>query len=1114
MENINAVRRAANRLREKIDPRFQQMTASEVLIRTLADQELTVDEVAADDDVLAGGLGVLKRKYQTIFVSKALPTDEKAEVIAHEIAHFVIHLENEVRIERAYAAPGAGDPVQRVEAYSKRERREAQANTFARELLLPRRLARRLFQEGLRAAEIATALGLKLETVYQQLADSLLLPEPAEPKQKVARAPQELDESQHTAAMHIGSPFLLEAGPGTGKTNTMVERIVWLLGEKHSTADEVLALTFSNKAAEEIADRVERAVGPEAVNIWTGTFHAFGLELLRKHHERFNLPPDPRLIDTSEAINLLEDALPALPIVHMQNLFEPALALRDILRTISRAKDELVGPDDYYELAEEMMRVTDRNDSAAWKAAEKCKEVALVYRHYQRILESIQAVDYGDLIRLPAVKMQSDPSFQALLAAKFKWVHVDEYQDINRASAMMVKGVVGEGERLWVVGDARQSIYRFRGASSRNMARFTRDYPQGIRGQLKVNYRSTEPIVSTFKSFGARMLVSAYALPLDLRAYRGEAPSRPSTSIGADPAGEIDLLAGNIRELEREGVPLRDQAVIARTNGALATLGSELEARGIPVLYIGPLFDRPEVRDLLSLLSLIVHDGSSVFRVGGFPEYGLRAPELARVIQEATSREITVRELLDRQIEVTGLDQKSLRSLAILSSQIAGYGPGSTPWFVLMDYLFNRSDYVATVLSGQMPSDDVRRAAVRQLIEALRTMPLRGSKAPIVRGLERIRHLVLLSDDRELRRLPDEMQDIDGVNLMTIHASKGLEFDAVHLPQLTRRAIPAANRPDACPPVAGMIAENVEVDAHEAEEECLFFVALSRAKSYLKLYRPSMSGGKNSNPSKFLDRLPISTAHGPAPLRRIFPQSGLEPISDMDVPATLTAADIEAFERCPRRFFYDRVAGLGGSMARSAYLQAHGCILAVVDAARAADAPLTSDEMRQIFERAWNETKLPGHPFEKPYRDLVERMLGNLTPTLLSAAKAKSFVVSVRGRDINVAADFVRGPAESPTLTVVRSGKRSSSEADRISYSLLLEGAQMEYGARFRLETFHVIDGTAGPVDQTPVKKGNRVTAAKDAVKAMEDGLYPAIRSDFQCPRCKHFFICPAPQKS
>ncbi|WP_326912931.1 UvrD-helicase domain-containing protein [Rhizobium johnstonii] len=1113
MESISSVRQAALLLRSKIDEQFSDLPAPRVIELALGERRLIVEGVEPADPVLAGGLGVLKRKFNTIFVSSALSKETKNEIIAHEIGHFVVHLESEVRTDENYANDESRDPLRRVDAYSKRERREAQANTFARELLFPRQLARRLFEEGKRAHAIARSLGLNRELVYQQLADALLLPEQPPKIETSQSASRGLNPSQERASDHLGTPFLLEAGPGTGKTKTLVERIVRLISKGLARPDEILALTFSNKAAEEIADRVESATGPAATNIWTGTFHAFGLEVLRKHHNIFGRGQNPRLVDTSEAISLLEDTLPALPIVHMQNLFEPALALRDILRAVSRAKDELVGSAEYMALAQSMLQSTKPTDTDRLIAAKKAQEVALVYEQYEAILAEQKAVDYGDLVMKPALMLAKDESFRQTISNSYKWVLVDEYQDINRASAMLVKGIAGDGERLWAVGDSRQSIYRFRGASTRNMARFGQDYPAGVRDKLETNYRSTKPILSLFQSFGNKMLVSSYALPLDLAPDRsGGVP--PSYVVARDPNDEMGKLAASIRKLERDGVRLNQQAVIARTNGVLADVAEELEARGIPVLYLGPLFDRPEVRDLLSLLSLLVHDGSTLFRVGTFPEYKIPVPDLVRFLAAARSLDCKPLQLLRRVNEVSDISEAARDSFARLASHIEGFDAGTTPWLVLMEYLFERSGYMTSLLNGSGPADATRRVAVRQLVDALRTMPLTGSKSPIARGLQRVRHLVLLSDDRDLRKLPEELAQTDGVHLMTIHASKGLEFEAVHLPQLKRGTIPAANRPDACPPPEGLVADVVEVDAHLAEEECLFFVALSRAKTHLHLYRPATSSGKNSNPSTLLDKISIASSHLDETIERAIPRTPPRRINFPPPPMELTANDIESYESCGRQFYYDKIAELRGSLERGAYLRAHSCLSSVIRAAREARRPLSETEMRGVFETAWQASNIEGHVFEAAYRSLVEGMLQSLMPILAARGEPAGLSIDIGGRKVTATPDSIVTTAGGQVLTTIRRGKISSSEADKISHTIMLEAARLHFGHGFRLETFHLIGGEKNPIDQTDAKRRNRLETTAKALGSIHSGHFPPSPSDFSCPRCRYFFMCPAPDQN
>tara|TARA_R110002124_G_scaffold267777_3_gene435195 strand:+ start:64371 stop:67724 length:3354 start_codon:yes stop_codon:yes gene_type:complete len=1112
VENFSLIRLAANDLREAIDPGMVELQAATIVGRALLERGLDLEELPAGDPTLAGCLGVFNRKYSHVSVQIDLESPTKLEVIAHEIGHEVVHNGDVAMVRKDYGLPGPGDPVLRVEAYGVKERREAQANVFARELLLPRTLARRLFLSGMRARAIAEKTGLNLALVFQQLTDALLLPEPRPPAPTRADKFKKLDESQEYAAGFRGKALLLEAGPGTGKTRTLVERIVRLVQNKEAAPSEILALTFSNKAAGELMDRVGKAVGSPAANIWTSTFHAFGLELLRKHHTLFGLSQDPTLVDGSRAIDMLEEALPALPIIHHQNLFEPAIALREILKAIYRAKDELVCWQRYTELANDMAERADPTNEQAVIAAAKAREVALVYRHYQERLEELKHVDYGDLIMLPALRLRDDADFRAKLQSQYRWIHVDEYQDINRASAVLIKGLAGEGRQLWVVGDARQSIYRFRGASVRNMARFGEDYPEHEKAPLTVNYRSTQRIINTFAGFSRTMKVSDFSLPLNLRPDPEELGEAPSLSVASDVDDEYSRLAASIRELEKGGVPLRAQAVLARSNGALARVGEELEARNIPVLYLGPLFDRSEVRDLLSLLSLLASSGSSLMRVAGLQQYGVSTTDTLKVLAAAKALEMRTTAMLSRLEEVVDLSADGRARLALIATHLAGFSEGSTPWLVLMEYLFERSDYVIGLLQGNTPSADMRRVAVRQLVEALRSMPKGGAgrRTPIARGLARIRHMVLLADERELRRLPDELSDIDGVHLLTVHASKGLEFEAVHLPGLKRGAFPAPNRPDRCPPPDGLIANPVEPDAHEAEEECLFFVAMSRAQSVLRFYRPATSNGKNANPSNYLDRLSLShLTTGQIP--RQAPKPDFAPLKQPSAP-TLTARDIEDYERCPRRFYYERIVGLRGDAVESTYRAAHRCLLQVIDAARESSTPLTEDAITEIFQTAWSESGLVDHVYERPYRELTQTMLSSLRPILARGlGKPVPIVVRLGTTDIEIHPDQVEIGAAGTTLRSIRSGRPSSTEADRLANSLLLKAAEQMHGSRTSVESFHVATGETTSVTQTPAKLRNRLESSAGIAAAIGRGEFPPYNDDWQCPRCRFFFMCPAP---
>ena len=366
----------------------------------------------------------------------------------------------------------------------------------------------------------------------------------------------------------------------------------------------ILVLTFSNRAAGELSERLEQAVPEAAAKVWVGTFHAFGLDVVRRFYRELNLPAAPILFDRSDAIEVLEELLPTLPLVHYRNLWDPTLVLRDILDAISRAKDELVTPDHYRVLSDAMLSKAQAiGDDEQIKAAEKCLEVADVYDLYEKKLSERGAIDFGDLVMRPALLLDANAVVNAELQLRHRHVLVDEYQDVNRASARLVTLVSGDAKRLWVVGDARQSIYRFRGASSANMVKFSEDYDEPVIDSLEINYRSSEQIVDSFVATAPRMGASHGMLPLSLYANNG--PGQTATEIRRfeKPDDEIEGIAARIEDLKGSGIAYRDQAVLCRTNKRLNEIAAGLEARSIPVLHLGSLFEREEIRDLL--LSLI-----------------------------------------------------------------------------------------------------------------------------------------------------------------------------------------------------------------------------------------------------------------------------------------------------------------------------------------------------------------------------------------------------------------------------------------------------------------------------------------------------------------------------
>lgn len=1116
--------------------------AWQVVRATARQQSYDLFPLEPDDTLLSGAEAVLDRGIEAIFYNGTAPEDVAAALVAHELGHLDLHDGTIACGEDEIDASSPDEPtpagVHRVEAYGARERQELQANVYARELLLPRGETRRLFlDERLRATDVAETIGLPLDLVRQQLCESLLTPEPpavTEPGASTASATPEtpirldLDPSQRAAAEHVGSPLLLEAGPGTGKTRTLVARIVHLI-ENGVDPTSILALTFSNKAAREITDRVAESLPHQAPMIWTGTFHAFGLEILRKHHHLVGLDEDIRILDRSDAIAMLEEALPALGLKHHQNLYEPALELKEMLAAISRAKDELVDAEAYAALAEAMKKNAVSKET--YKAAERAAEVATVYDMVQRTLKWRKAVDFGDLIMKSVRLLESSPAVRDALRLRHRHVLVDEYQDVNRASARLLKLIVSDGDRLWVVGDSRQSIYRFRGASTSNMTLFAEDFPGAERKALSINYRSSREIVDTFSRFSRQMRIANQFLDLDLEAHRGPANtgtavSGPDLSVVADRRSEMSAIAARVLRLRDAGVPLSEQAVLCRSNAKLNAVSAGLEARGVPVLHLGSLFERDEVRDMLSLLWLVIDfRGGALMRIAAFEDYAVPMADVRLYLQAVREKDVSALEGLDKLDEMKGLSLAALAGLDKLRQDLAGVEKTSTPWQILADYLFDKSAYLqrwvhSAAVDGS-PRDAMRCIALYQFLNFVRTARPGGRGFPPTRLLDKVRRLVLLAEERDLRQIPANAMHLDGVKLMTIHGSKGLEFEAVHIPAMTTSSLPSNFRPPRCPPPTGMIAQPANEsgdpvrESHHAEEECLFFVALSRAKTSLHLYRSRQAGTVRRNPSKFLAALRLARAEPEAlePLGETLAERPIE-LTGTRSPGTSTA-DLAAYERCPRRFFYSRLFGLPGSTRAGAFIKTHRSIYAVLDWLKAKPPgpfPANDEALTQLDE-AWQRSGPSGHAFEKQYRLLAETLVGNLIDAHngMTIDDAEPLEVALPAGKIVAEPDlWARLPDDRKLLRVIRTGRQGGFRGDDTIYGLFEAGARLRYGMDgFELEVLHLSDRKRTPINMSLEKIQSRLIKSDNYLEDMAAGHFPAKPDPFTCPRCPYFFVCP-----
>lgn len=1080
------------------------------------------------DPLLDGALSCLDRDVNHIWYDANIEAGLALFYQAHEYAHLWLHGQATV-CDDTDVDPNADEDdipmgVQRVEAYGPNERQEREANVFAREFLLPPDVARQWYTgAGRRVPAIESRTGLPQNIVLHQVARALLVPS-APPTTDGKSSPEpELDASQQTAAHAPRGPLLVEAGPGTGKTRTLCGRVLYLLNSGVSPRT-ILALTFSNKAAEEMRDRVGRAAPEAAPQIWMGTFHAYGLELLRKYGSRVGLGAKPEVLDPSDAVLLLDSRLGELELVHYQNLPEPALYLRHIVNAISRAKDELVDPAAYARFADEMATSAISEDER--EAAAKAAEVARAYRVYQESLDAKGLLDFGDLIDKAVRLLTENHDVRDEVRRERVHVLVDEYQDVNRASAMFLRELVGAGAGLWVVGDGRQSIYRFRGASPDNLRLFSKDFPGAKVLPLRRNYRSTAAIVRVVSGFAAGMPPEAggggFAAWEAHRATAGEVAMEIADDFSSEAAGLATTIKA--KHAAGAGVPFRRQAILCRSHTWLARIGAALEAAGIPTFYLGDLFERPEVRDLLSLLSLSAEgDGSGLVRVARFPEYQIPLADVLSLFELAREKGQYFPEALSLANDAPSLSERGRTGIALLGRHLANVHYGMRAWTVLSAYLFINSDFLAPLLVDNTVGGQQRRLAIYQLLRFAGEYRSRWPTGPKVNArrqfLQQVRWLEALDEEKQLRQMPSWADGVDAVRLLTVHASKGLEFDAVYVPILGRGVFPAQRRWKPCPPPPKMV--DASPQQHAAEEACLFFVALSRARDFLCLSRAERYSTKGSGPSPLLEQiaqlLPRSPGGAVSWPAGASPPAPAKPAPTPPTDRQFTVSELDAYMKCRREYLYRHVLHVRASGDRSAYVKFHHCVYAVLrwlgDQWREGKRPDDAAAAGRLSE-IWSTDGPSGHPHEPMYRRVAETMVERASARGRSGTRKPSptwMVNMAHGRVILEPDDVETGPDGSLLAERVRTGRPTKDELkgdfDDI-YALYVHAAR-QAASNARVQARFLSADIVLPVSLSEKALRTRLGHYDEAIVGIARSDFSPDVNEHRCPRCAYYFICP-----
>lgn len=1139
MSHWQKIRDAAVNLRREICAAFNlsenELYPAQQFLETGAEYlELDLIPEHPDSVNLSRSLAVLED--DCIYFNNHLKKWYKAFCIAHEIGHHRLHHRSvhcsQDEIQDFAASDGeSNSATEKIVGYGAGDRREREANLFALELLLPCDVLRRLYlEDGLNARQIAEIVEMPIEVVAGQLARALLVPVAENKPERNKAETSELNESQKRAAETNRCPTLVYAGPGTGKTQTLTTRISYLI-ERGIEPRRILALTFSNKAAEEMRERIAGTNETAAAQMQVMTFHAFGLDLLRAYWVEAELNPRSKLLDKIDALLYLERNLNRLELGHYQNLHEPTTNLAAILAAISRAKDELCSPEEYRALGEKMLRELGEieNDELKIKA-EKVLETARVYELYQKYLEREKLLDFGDLVYRAVRLLQENETVKREVRAKYDAILVDEFQDVNRACGVLLKEIAGEGVGLWTVGDLRQSIYRWRGASPANIELFGVDFPDAETISLETNYRSRTEIVELFARFAGKMKTASGEVFNSWEAKRGAAKAENLIAVKVEVADSLKTEAANIAAAieshHAQGLKFKDCAVICRTHAQLNKFAKVLSEKGIPIFYLGELFEREEVRDLLSLLDLKVSLGShSLIRVARFLEYQIPLADARKIIREQKENNRTCAEVLSRAEVLEQLSDEGKQGAEKLLKHLNSSPAGISAWSFLANYLFAESYYLKSSFASDDVNNQSRRLAIYQFLRLCQTMEERfasGENAPIVELLDYVKKLAHFNEDKNYAQIPTEAENLDAVRLLTVHSAKGLEFPAVFLPYLGAGKIPSSPKPQICPNPDGMIAG--EIDFHESEEECLFFVAMSRARDFLHLSRSAKYGETNSKESKFLAAL--AEFLPPAEQVNSVEETTID-ITETETfpPQTFYASDLDRYLCCGRDYFYTNVLGLKAAGDKSIYLKFHACLYDTLRSMQSIKQlehiELTEDIALRRLDEFWQAAEVDAHAYAPIYRARAEEIVRRVCRKMENSTAPNEitrpvYEVKLAGGSVRVQPDAIEIVETNGEKTAVirryKTGKSPKKAATEDVDVLMTVAARDKFpeAKEAVLQKIYLSDDVVQEISISPKVTANRLKIYEQAIENINKRQFEPVPSENNCPYCPHFFICPS----
>lgn len=767
-----------------------------------------------------------------------------------------------------------------------------------------------------------------------------------------------LNSEQKDAVTHPAGPLLVVAGAGTGKTTVISHRIAWLIQQKLARPEEILALTFTDKAAGEMEARVDVLVPYGYTDTTIATFHSFGDRILREHALDLGLPPEFRVLSDTEQELFLADRFDDIEgIADLRPDHGPRKYVGAILKVISRAQDELISPARYHAVADELLHKAIDDDGR--REARRQKEIAVIYEAYQLFKQQEGVIDFGDQIQLLYELLEREPTIREQLRARYRYILVDEFQDTNVAQYRLVQDLLSAESNITVVGDDDQAIYKFRGAAVSNILSFLRDFPTAQIVVLTKNYRSTQAILD-----------SAYRLIQHNNPDRLEEKLQIKKQLTAGTQGEqpifywyehdADELDGLVHHLKNilAHTPANQIAILVRSNTFITSIAAALARAEIPFAASSDQSfpELPEVRGIIAFFRALASpdDSTNHMKLAFSVYYRLDPGWILAINDIARKTNRSVNDVLANSDSVVWqrLPTEGRTAISAFRDDLTRYRgligtrrAGEILYQFLRDRGFLAEPNTATVqlnLFSERPEPErlLMIQNIAAVFDAIKRYGESGRDPFALNFIDQLESLLATVIPPSVDLGPD----IPAVQILTVHAAKGLEFEVVFLPTLTHDRFPARNRHEPLSLPTELIAETLPTgDEHLEEERRLAYVAMTRAKRQLYLSGAVKTGEgvRTKKPSPFVYEA-LGLTDSPPPIQRVSSLNRIHTFAPRQpAPTTirlpeydgvlfLSPAMIEAYVQDPYNFYWKYV--LKAPTPPSRYIHYGNAIHAAIEA--------------------------------------------------------------------------------------------------------------------------------------------------------------------------------------